>query len=1029
MKPVASRRMLIAVDHSEEAENREARAVSATGTLGVSDRVILDPVTLDPVVLGPAVQTTTNAQHAPVQGLNFDGVSAPAGRAVPDTNGAAGLTQYFQLVNVDFEIFDKSTGASIYGPADISTIWGGFAPCSSTDNNDVVVEYDKMANVWVVEQHVAPATGSNYQCVAVSTTSDATGSYHRYAFSLPGNFPDYPKISVWPDAYYLTINEESSTTGAALGAYVCALDRTSMLAGLHATAQCFQLSSSYNSLLPADLDGTILPPAGSPNYLMNLGLNSLNLWQFHVDWVTPANTTITGPTNIPVAAFLNGCKASSNCAPQLGTTQLVDGIGDRLMFRLAYRHFADGHESLVATHSINTPTAVRWYEVQDPGGTPVVFQQGTFAPDSSYRWMGSIAMDQMGDMALGYSVSSASMNPAIRYTARQQSDPLNTMEAESSIMEGTGSEVGSNRWGDYSDMSVDPVDDCTFWFTSEYFPMSGDYNWHTRIASFSFPPCTSNPVVTLAPNGLYYAPVAVGSTSAAQNVTLTNQQSVPLNIASVAASGDYSESDNCVSGSPISAGGTCWVSITFTPTTSGTRTGQVTVSDDAPGGVQVVNMTGTGSAPAVTLAPLSLTFVALAGSSSAPKGVKLTNSGAGPLAISSIVASGDYSESDNCVGGSPLATGASCNINVIFSPTVTGSVAGTITINDNGVNGPPHRIALSGTGQVTIAVAPASLVFPLTSVGSTSGPMMVTVSNNAGTAQHISWAAGGDFAAVPGGVAPCGSALSAASACTLSLTFSPTTNGTGGVVKGGLAVSDTASGILYNPQSVNLSGRATGGPATNPLTFSPVSLNFGNLAIGSTKSAAVQMQNASGSALTLSSLTASGEYTVTPSGAKPCTSGLVLAASAKCGFTVTLTPTSGGSILGSVTVVDNPASGPTVQTYNLVAIGYWPITLVPASLSFPATMVGSTSLPQQVTVTNYSTTTVTLNNFTASGDYAAIPFGTNPCAPRTVLNAGGNCTFGVTFSPTVKGTVSGTVTVSHSAPNGPQVVGASGFGQ
>jgi len=982
-----------------------------------------------PKGIDAVAQTSASIQHAPVLGLNFDGVSAVTGRAVPDTNGAVGATQYFQWVNVDFEIFDKTTGASLYGPADASTIWSGFAPCNTTDDDDVVVEYDKMANVWVLEQHVAVSSGANYQCIAVSKTSDATGSYYRYVFPLPSNFPDYPKISVWPDAYYLTINEESNASGVPMGAYVCALNRSNMLAGLAASAQCFQLSSTYNSVLPADVDGTIVPPSGAPNYLMNLGTSSLNLWQFHVDWANPANSAITGPTSIPVAAFTQGCKASSSCAPQQGTTQLVDGIGDRLMFRLAYRHFADGHESLVATHSVGTPTGVRWYEIQDPGGTPILFQQGTYAPDASYRWMGSIAMDQMGDIAVGYSVSSASTYPAIRYTGRLQSDPLNTMETETSIIEGTGSEVGSNRWGDYSAMSVDPVDDCTFWFTSEYFPVSGDFNWHTRIASFSYPSCTHNPTVTLAPNGLYFGVQDIGVTTSAQQVSLTNRQSAPLNITSVATTGDYAETDTCMSLSPIPAGGTCTISITFKPTAAGTRTGQVTVSDDAPGVMQVVNMTGSGLAPAVTLAPASLKFTNLTGSTSAPKTVKLTNSGVGPLTISSIVPSGEYAETDNCVGASALAAGASCTISVTFSPTVTGAVPGVITINDNGVNGAPHRIQLAGTGQVTIAVYPVSLVFPLTNVGSTSAAQFVTVSNNAATAQNISWAAGGDFAAVTGGITPCGNTLSSGAACTLSVTFSPTTNGTGGLVKGGLAVSDTASGVLFNPQSVNLTGSATGGPATNPLTFLPASLNFGAIAMGATKSGSVQMTNNSASSLTILGLAASGEYSVAPSGATPCTVGSVLKAGKKCGFTVTLSPTSGGSALGSVTVVDNAASGPTVQAYNLSGVVYWPIALTPANLSFAATSVGNTSAALQVTVTNHNSSATTLTSFVASGDFAVVSSGATPCVVGMSLNPGGTCTLGVTFSPTVTGTITGALTVMHNAPHSPQVVALKGIGQ
>ena len=1022
MKPVAAHRVPVVGGQNEEgAEIRENETSAQPGKTTAATERGIDAV----------AQTKTSAQHTPTAGLNFDGVTAPAGRAVPDTNGAVGATQYFQWVNVDFEIFDKTSGNSIYGPVDAATIWTGFPPCTTTDDDDIVVEYDKIANVWVLEQHVAPTNGPNYQCIAVSTTSDATGSYNRYVFNLPANFPDYPKISVWPDAYYLTMNEESNTNGAALGAYVCALNRSAMLQGSTATSQCFQLASTYNSLLPSDLDGSILPPAGSPNYLMNLGTNSLNLWQFHVDWVNPANTTLTGPLNLPVAAFTNGCKASSTCVPQLGTSQLVDGIGDRLLFRLAYRHFADGHASLVANHTINAsiPVAMRWYEVQVPtGATPYVFQQSTFAPDSNNRWMGSIAMDQMGDIAAGYSVSSASMYPAIRYTARLQSDPLNTMETETSIIEGTGSEVGSNRWGDYSAMSIDPSDDCTFWYTSEYFPASGDYNWHTRIASFSFPSCTSNPVVTLAPNGLYYGTLSLNTTSAPQSVTLTNQQSVPLNIASVVSTGNFAETDNCVSSSPIAPGGTCTISVTFTPVASGLLTGQVTVSDDAPGSYQVVNMTGTGSAPAVTLAPTSLTFTAITGSTSAAKTVKLSNSGVGPLVISSIAASGDFAETDTCVANSPLASGASCNINVTFSPTVTGTVPGAITISDNGVNGAPHRIPLSGAAHVTISLSPATLTFPQTTVGNTSAAQFVTVTNNAATAQNIAWAAGGDFSAVAGGATPCGSTLSAGSACTLSVTFSPTTDGLSGVVKGGLAVSDTATGIPFNPQSVNLSGSATGGPSTNPLAFSPTSLNFASVALGTTKSTTAQIMNSSGSSVTLSSLTASGEYSVTGSGGTACRSGLVLAAKGKCGITVSLTPTTGGSILGSVTVIDNATSGPDVQTYNLAAVGYWPITLSPASLSFPTTAVGATSSPLEITVTNYTTGTVTLNSLTASGDFQVVSAGTNPCVAGTVLSPSGNCTLGVTFSPTVTGAIKGAVTVSHTAPDGPQVAALTGSG-
>ena len=449
-----------------------------------------------------AVQHTITGAFAPALGAGFEGVgqgfSGPQGTftvnsAPPDTNGAVGATQYLQIVNTGFAVFDKASKAVIYGPVPSNTLWSGFGgPCEADNDGDAVVVYDKAANRWIVSQFAVSAT-PYYQCVAVSATSDATGAYYRYAFSYGSVFPDYPKMGVWPDAYYETFNMFTNTFQ---GAKLCAYDRSAMLSGQAATQQCFQLSTSYGGVLPADLDGATAPPAGSPNYMLNFGSNSLNLWKFHVDWTNSANTTLSGPLNIPVASFATACRGGS-CIPQSGTRQKLDSLGDRLMFRLAYRNFGD-HESLVVTHSVqvgakhNNPyTGVRWYEIRSPGSTPVVFQQSTFAPDTSYRWMGSVAMDKLGNLALGYSVSSSALHPAIRYTGRLAGDPLNTLEAENSIIEGLGSQSGNNlsRWGDYSAMTVDPVDDCTFWYTTEYLKSTGSFNWNTRIASFKFPGC------------------------------------------------------------------------------------------------------------------------------------------------------------------------------------------------------------------------------------------------------------------------------------------------------------------------------------------------------------------------------------------------------------------------------------------------------------------------------------------------------------------------------------------------------------
>ncbi|MGE5093562.1 MAG: hypothetical protein ACM3SO_00385 [Betaproteobacteria bacterium] len=449
----------------------------------------------------PVVQSQPSTTVVTTPGLGFDGVgqgfTGPQGTfnvnaAPPDTNGAVGATQYVQLVNTDLAVFDKATGNVVYGPVPINTLWAGFGGSCETDNDgDPVVVYDKAANRWVISQFAVTAA-PYFHCVAVSATSDATGGYFRYSFPYGSVFPDYPKMGVWPDAYYQTFN---MFTNVFQGPKLCAYDRARMLQGLPATQQCFQLGTSAGSVLPADLDGTIAPPAGSPNYLVSKSTNSLQLLRFHVDWANTANTTLTGPISIPVAAYTSACNGGT-CVPQPNTRQQLDSLADRLMFRLAYRNLS-GIETLVVTHSVKAGTTrknpfsgVRWYEIRNPNGSPTIFQQSTFAPDSSYRWMGSAAMDKQGNIAMGYSVSSSTLHPAIRYTGRLATDAPGTMQAETSIVEGTGSQLANlSRWGDYAAMTVDPVDDCTFWFTSEYLKANGTFNWSTRIASFKFPGC------------------------------------------------------------------------------------------------------------------------------------------------------------------------------------------------------------------------------------------------------------------------------------------------------------------------------------------------------------------------------------------------------------------------------------------------------------------------------------------------------------------------------------------------------------
>jgi hypothetical protein len=448
----------------------------------------------------PVLQSTQGAQVATSAGLNFAGVGngdygfAP-NAAPPDTEGTVGATQYVQWVNESFAVFNKSTGALVFGPVAGNTLWSGFGGgCQTNNDGDPIVQYDKAANRWIFTQF-SVSTTPYLQCVAVSTTSDATGSYARYSFSQP-NFPDYPKLGVWPDGYYISFNMFSGKTF--VGGRACVFDRAKMLTGSAATQICFQLSNTFGGLLPADLDGATPPPAGSPNPFVAFGNDSasLDIWKFHADFTTPANSSFVH-SNIPAPAFVAACSGGGTCIPQPGTTQQLDSLADRLMYRLAYRNFGD-HEALVVNHSVTAGASVgiRWYEIRGVSGTPVVYQSGTFAPDSSYRWMGSIAMDKVGNIAVGYSVSSSTLRPSIRYTGRAPTDALGTLQAETSLLTGGGSQTGSlSRWGDYSAMTIDPTDDCTFFYTNEYLKSSGSFNWSTQIASFKFPSCSGTPPV------------------------------------------------------------------------------------------------------------------------------------------------------------------------------------------------------------------------------------------------------------------------------------------------------------------------------------------------------------------------------------------------------------------------------------------------------------------------------------------------------------------------------------------------------
>jgi len=444
-----------------------------------------------------ALQQFENPLVATTNLLNFDGVNDRDMVAPPDTNASVGSTQVVETVNTSYQVYNKSTGASVFGPAEISSIWAGFGGLCQTGPyfTDPIVLYDKLAGRWLITLIASnnPFTFiPSLQCIAVSTSSDATKTYNRYAFSLGSTIlGDYDKYGVWPDAYYASYNEFTATAFA--GAEACAYNRAAMLIGAAAIGICFNRPNDF-SLLPSDLDGAGIATSGEPDFYLELNNStSLNLFNFHVNFTTPPSSTFTGPTTITVAPYTQACAATGTCIPQPGTTQQLDSLGDRLMHRLAYRNFPGDHEALLATHSVKGASAAsnaRWYEIRSPGTAPVLFQQGTFSFGTISLWMASIGMDKTGDIALGMSGSSSSIHPSIGYTGRVPTDPPGTMEAASVIKIGPGSQNGGlSRWGDYTSMSIDPVDDCTFWYANEYLPTTGSFNWNTRLASFKFLAC------------------------------------------------------------------------------------------------------------------------------------------------------------------------------------------------------------------------------------------------------------------------------------------------------------------------------------------------------------------------------------------------------------------------------------------------------------------------------------------------------------------------------------------------------------
>jgi hypothetical protein len=521
---------------------RDLRPVAAVRSGNLRDIAPIDPATVPkipyPEPIRPKPPTKSGGPDGPIQreagpqtsapaptGLSFDGVGvglagfSPSANP-PDVNGRVGTTQYVQWNNTSFAIFNKTTGALEYGPAAGNTLFQALGgDCATHNDGDPVVSYDILAGRWVLSQFVVAAGDTDYshQCFAISATSDATGEYYLYDFVTdPVNFVDYPHTGVWPDGYYMSAH----VFGAGLvfiDGRIYVFEREKMIYGLPARMQSASLGTEFG-FLPGDLDSLTPPPAGEAAFLLGPNFFLTNLtdsFRVQVTWdPTPTMVVSSGPPitggigNAPCVNDSNGRDCVPQPPPAVGVDYL-DNLSFHYMHRLAYRNngtqAAPQERLLVSGTSSGTAAgpahgAVEWFEFRNAGSStthPTLFQSGTFdpvttPPSGSYRWMPSIAMDKDGNIALGYSKSSTSVFPGIYVTGRLAGDPAGTMGAEIEMQAGIGSQIGAgNRWGDYTAMTLDPIDQCTFYYTNEYLKTNGGFNWSTRIAAFKFPSCVS----------------------------------------------------------------------------------------------------------------------------------------------------------------------------------------------------------------------------------------------------------------------------------------------------------------------------------------------------------------------------------------------------------------------------------------------------------------------------------------------------------------------------------------------------------
>jgi hypothetical protein len=957
----------------------------------------------------PVLQKQATPLVSASVGANFAGIVSP-GYVPSDSNLAVGPNHIVEVVNVAFAVYSKN-GALLAGPTNLQSLFSSLGGNCVGSFGDPIVLYDRAADRWVLSIIGSNQIGSaSAECVAVSTTNDPTGSYYLYGYLFGSNLNDYPKLSTWATATnsaYLATYNIYQQFRTLIGSDICGLDRTKMLVGDPTAAQLCQMTPTTEfGYLPSDMDGPTPPADGTPGLFINWQNNNpgqLYLRQLALNFAT-GMATLSPPTVINVANSVMVCTNGGQCIPQAGATQTLDSLGDRLMYRFAIRHFAD-HDRAVVNHTVanGSQAAVRWYELYDPAGAVTVNQQGTYAPDATYRWMGSLAEDASGDIGLGYSASSSTIHPSICFTGRMPTDALGTMESENTMVQGIGSQIGTDayRWGDYTAMQVDPSDDCTFWYVDQYQAVTGTFDWSTNIASFKFNNCAAGPSfsITASPNTATIAPGSPGTS------TIT-----------VVPAGGFSNSV-ALSASGLPTG----VTAKFKPaTTATTSTLTLTAGASATSGTSTITINGVSGGVTETTT-LSLTVNGPSFTLSAnPNTVSVAQGSQGTSTITVTPVNGFSGNATLSASGLPSGVTAG------FSPNPTGTTStltltasgtaalGTSTVTITGVSG---GITQTTTLSLTVTVGPnfslTASPNSVTILQGNQGTSTITVVPANGFTGSVTLSASG----LPSGVTAGFGTNPTTATSLLTLTASGTAAvGTTTVTITGVSGSITQTTTL----SLTISG------PTFSLSASPNTLSFGQGGQGTSTITVVPVNGFNGSVTLSASGLPNGVTAGFGTNPTTATSLLTLTASGTAtpgNSTVTITGVSGNisqTTTVSLTITGGPTfsltARPTSVTVAQGGQGSSTISVVPANGFNGSVTLSASGMPSGVTAVfspNPTTSTSTLT-LTATSNAAV------GASTVTVTGISGSITQTTTVNLTVTGGGGTSVSVSPTSLTFPQ---------